>query len=106
MMTDPGIKAAGLISVYANIAPKAFTEMIRFLADGKEDEAEKIRQALTPLFDLVTVKTRETTPYGDTVCRSRNPVPAKNLMSGVGNAVRFLPAAPWKNDEKRHDGYP
>ena len=89
MMTDPGIKAAGLISVYANIAPKAFTEMIRFLADGKEDEAEKIRQALTPLFDLVTVKTRETTPYGDTVCRSRNPVPAKNLMSVLGMPSGF-----------------
>lgn len=84
MMTDPGIKAAGAISVISNIAPKAVSQMIRFLEQGNLPEAQKLKAALEPLFDLVTVKTTEKTPYGEVVCKARNPLAAKTLISVLG----------------------
>lgn len=84
MMTDPKIDAAGVISVISNIAPKAVTDMVRLLAKGEPSEAGRLNTALAPLFNLVTVKTTETTSYGETICRSRNPVPVKSLMTVLG----------------------
>ena len=40
--------------------------------------------AVSPLFDLVTVKTMETTPWGDVLCRARNPLAIKTLMALLG----------------------
>jgi 4-hydroxy-tetrahydrodipicolinate synthase len=84
MMTDPGIKAAGVISVVTNVAPKAVTDMVRLLQDGQTAEAEKLKTALSPLFDLVTVKTTEQTAFGEVVCRARNPLGIKTLMAILG----------------------
>jgi 4-hydroxy-tetrahydrodipicolinate synthase len=84
MMADPEIKAAGVISVISNIAPKAVTEMVKALQNGDKAMAEKYKTALDPLFDLVTVKTKESTPYGDVVCRARNPLAVKAVMSILG----------------------
>jgi 4-hydroxy-tetrahydrodipicolinate synthase len=39
---------------------------------------------LEPLFNLVTVKTTEQTPYGEVPCRARNPLACKALMSLLG----------------------
>jgi 4-hydroxy-tetrahydrodipicolinate synthase len=39
---------------------------------------------LEPLFNLVTVKTTEQTPYGKVPCRARNPLAYKALMSLLG----------------------
>jgi 4-hydroxy-tetrahydrodipicolinate synthase len=41
-------------------------------------------QKLEPLFNLVTVKTTENTPYGEVSCRARNPLAYKALMSLLG----------------------
>ena len=84
MMIDPQIKAAGVISVASNIAPAAVTEMVSLLKEGNQEEAEKLILALEPLFGLVTVKTMEKTPYGEVVCRARNPLGIKALMSILG----------------------
>lgn len=84
MMTDPEIKAAGVISVISNIAPKAVSDMVNLLIGGRFAEAEKYHTALQPLFDLVTVKTKEKTPYGETTCRARNPLAVKTLMNILG----------------------
>ncbi len=84
MMTDSSIGAAGVISVASNIAPKAVSQMVEFLTNGKKDEARKICKALEPLFGLVTVKTTEKTPYGEVVCRARNPLAIKTLMAILG----------------------
>ncbi len=89
MMTDPAIMARGVISVASNIAPKAVSDMVRFLAQGKKGEAEKLRIALEPLFGLVVVKTAEKTPYGDVVCRARNPLATKTLMAILGMPAGF-----------------
>lgn len=84
MMTDPEISAAGVISVASNIAPRAVAEYVQCLADGDRAGAEKINAALAPLYALVTVKTKETTPYGEVECRNRNPLAIKTLMSILG----------------------
>lgn len=84
MMTDPEIKASGVISVASNIAPKAVTEMIHLLEKGRISEAKKLESDLSPLFTLVTVTTQEMTPYGEVMCRARNPVAIKTLMSILG----------------------
>ncbi len=84
MMTDERIKAAGVISVASNVVPKAVTEMVGLLNGGKIAEAEALKQKLQPLFDLVTVKTTEKTPYGEVVCRARNPLAYKAVMAILG----------------------
>jgi 4-hydroxy-tetrahydrodipicolinate synthase len=84
MMLDPEIKASGVISVASNVAPGPITEMVRLLEQGKEQDAQKLLTALEPLFGLVTVKTMEKTPYGEVVCRARNPLGFKTLMSILG----------------------
>ena len=84
MMTDPRIKAAGVISVASNVAPKAVTEMVRLLIAGRTAEAQALAAKLEPLFNLVTVKTTEKTPYGEVTCRARNPLAYKTLMAILG----------------------
>ncbi|MDD2603868.1 MAG: 4-hydroxy-tetrahydrodipicolinate synthase [Desulfobacterales bacterium] len=84
MMNDPAIAAAGVISVISNIAPGPLGQMVAHLAAGEFEEAASLRHALDPLFNLVTVKTTEQTPFGDVVCRARNPLPIKTLMTVLG----------------------
>lgn len=84
MMTDPLVKGAGVISVVSNVAPKAVTQMVSFLKKGNESEARKLMEALTPLFGLVMIKTQEKTPYGEVVCKARNPIGIKLLMTILG----------------------
>jgi 4-hydroxy-tetrahydrodipicolinate synthase len=84
MMTDLKVKAAGVISVASNVAPKATTEMVNLLLAGRPAEAQALADKLEPLFNLVTVKTNEKTPYGEVVCRARNPLAYKTLMTILG----------------------
>lgn len=84
MMTDPKVKAAGVISVASNVAPKATTEMVNLILAGRPAEARALAAKLEPLFSLVTVKTTEKTPYGEVVCRARNPLAYKTLMAIMG----------------------
>jgi 4-hydroxy-tetrahydrodipicolinate synthase len=84
MMTDSQIKAAGVISVASNVAPGAVARMVRLLQQGAKKEAQQLSAALNPLFGLVTVKTMEKTPFGDVVCRARNPLAIKALMAILG----------------------
>lgn len=84
MMTNQQIAAAGVISVASNVAPGVITRMVQLLEDGRTDEAEKLLSGLEPLFGLVTVKTMEKTPYGEVVCRARNPLAMKALISILG----------------------
>jgi len=84
MMTDTAITAAGVISVVTNVAPKAVVEMVNLLHQGDTDNARKLKEALDPLFGLVTVSTKEKTPHGEVVCRARNPLAIKTLMTILG----------------------
>lgn len=84
MMTDPAIAAAGVISVVTNVAPAAVTRLVQLVRDGATDQAKSLAQALTPLFELVTVVTAEKTPFGEVKCRARNPLAIKTLMTVLG----------------------
>jgi 4-hydroxy-tetrahydrodipicolinate synthase len=84
MMISPDIAASGVISVVSNIAPGAVVDMVRYVLDGNEEAASVISQALQPLFNIVTVKTQEQTPYGPVTCKARNPLACKTLMNILG----------------------
>ena len=84
MMTDPEIKASGVISVLSNIVPGAITELVDLTCNHEIKKAEKLHSALKPLFELVTVSTVESTPFGEILCRARNPLAVKTLMSILG----------------------
>ena len=84
MMIDPEIKAVGTISVTANVAPKALCRMVQVLNEGHQSEAKTLMLKLQPLFSLVTVSTTEKTPYGNVLCRARNPAAYKAMMSILG----------------------
>ncbi len=87
-MTDHEIGGAGVISVMSNIVPKAVQEMCQAILDEDLDRAKSLREALSPLFGVVTVKTEETfTVRGKeekVPQKFRNPLPCKTLMAGLG----------------------
>ena len=84
MMIAPDIRANGVISVVSNIAPSTVVDMVHYILDGNEEAASTIAKALQPLFDIVTVKTQERTPFGPVACKARNPLPYKTLMNILG----------------------
>jgi len=84
MMKDPEIEASGVISVASNVAPATVQKLVQTVLEGKIDEAEKLYEALKPLFSMVTVKTEEETPFGPALCKARNPLPYKTLMNLLG----------------------
>jgi 4-hydroxy-tetrahydrodipicolinate synthase len=84
MMTIPEIAANGIISVISNIAPRAVQDMTQYILNGKMEEARNLRAALQPLFDMVTVKTQEQTPFGPVTCKARNPLACKTFMNILG----------------------
>lgn len=84
VMADPQILATGVISVISNVAPAAVSQMVGLLLNGDKAEAEKRMRLLQPLFNLVTVKTTEKTPFGEVACRARNPLALKTLMAVLG----------------------
>ena len=84
MMTDPAIRASGVISVYSNLLPGAVCDLVKYLCTGDMERAQAVSDALSPLFDLVTVKTIEETPLGPVVCKAKNPLGIKTLMAVLG----------------------
>jgi 4-hydroxy-tetrahydrodipicolinate synthase len=84
MMQAPDIAGAGVISVVSNIVPKAMSEMVRLMAGGEVEPGNALAEALKPLFGLVTVTTMEPSPFGEVVCRARNPLALKTLMQLLG----------------------
>jgi 4-hydroxy-tetrahydrodipicolinate synthase len=94
MLLDPSIRAQGVISVISNVAPTAVSQMVRAALDGDADRAKQLHNALSPLFDIVTVtvENQRTMPDGSTRTvrdKFRNPLAVKTLMNGLG-----MPAGP------------
>lgn len=84
MMTDPAIQASGVISVYSNLLPGAVCDFVKYLCAGDTEHARILSNALSPLFDLVTVKTVEESPLGPVMCKAKNPLAIKTLMATLG----------------------
>lgn len=94
IMLDERIRANGVISVVSNVAPAAVVRMAEAALKGDAARTNEIHEALTPLFDIVTVvaKNERTMPDGSTRTVSdkfRNPLAVKALMNGLG-----MPAGP------------
>ncbi len=89
MMTSPDIAASGVISVTSNIAPRAVSDLVRKIRDGDVEGARRLSEILKPLFDVITVKTVEKSPYGNVAVKARNPLATKTLMNLLG-----MPAGP------------
>jgi len=84
MMNTPEIRASGVISVASNVAPSAVQRFAQSILEGRTAEAERLHNALKPLFSIVTVKTQEETTFGLVSCKARNPLPFKTLMNVLG----------------------
>ncbi len=84
MITDDDIKASGVISVLSNIIPGHVSKIVELLTNKKIEKAKEILLAVEPLYELVTVTTKEITEHGEVTCRARNPLAVKTLMSILG----------------------
>jgi len=87
MMSEPEIGASGAVSVVSNVAPGAVQRMTECALEGDLEGGRRLASALQPLFDIVTVKTREDSPWGGRLCKARNPLPIKTLMRLLGMPV-------------------
>lgn len=87
MITDKSIGCSGCISVWSNVAPGAVSGMVAAALAGDTEEADRLNSALQPLFDIVTVKTQEDSPWGLRECKARNPMAVKTLMRLLGMPV-------------------
>jgi len=87
MMAEDAIGACGVISVVSNVAPAAVQRMTEALLEGRIEEGRALHEALKPLFEMVTVKTQEDSPWGPRLCKARNPLPIKTLMRVLGVPV-------------------
>lgn len=84
MMSRHEISASGVVSVISNILPGAIAGMTRAILGDEGDKAMQLREALDPLFKIVTVKTIEEYEGFSVPCKFRNPLPIKTLMNGLG----------------------
>jgi len=89
MMSRHDISASGVVSVISNVVPGAIAEMTRAILARQRDKATQLKEALDPLFKIVTVKTVEEYEGFTVPCKFRNPLPIKTLMNGLG-----LPSGP------------
>ncbi|MHB0997716.1 MAG: 4-hydroxy-tetrahydrodipicolinate synthase [Armatimonadota bacterium] len=89
MMTMDTIQAQGVISVMTNVVPAAVSQMVKHIRTGDLVTASALKEALSPLFGIVTVKVKSERllPNGDKAVvedRFRNPLAVKTLMQGLG----------------------
>lgn len=89
MMNDPGIRAAGVISVMANLVPRALSELVAARAAGDVGKAGEIAAQVSPLLKIVGVRAHATRELPDgrslrVEDKFRNPVPLKTMMAGLG----------------------
>ena len=88
MMTDPAIRANGVISVASNVVPGAVERMCRAFGNGRTDEGQRLAGALDPLFDIITVSVDNVRVVGGRELKVRdkfrNPLAIKTLMQGLG----------------------
>lgn len=95
MMTNPAIKACGVISVISNITPAAVQEMCQAILRGDIATAECVRAKLQPLFEIATVFAdrmiwnKDSRIHDVVTDKFRNPLAIKTAMNGLG-----MPAGP------------
>ena len=89
MMTRQDIRASGVVSVMSNIVPGPILEMTKATLKGDTEKARGLKEALDPLFKVVTVNTLESYEGFEVPAKFRNPVGIKTMMKCLG-----LPSGP------------
>ena len=89
MMIRNDIRAAGVVSVMANIVPGPIYGMVKAIRNGDMEKADRLKETLDPLFKVVTVNTIESYEGFDVPAKFRNPLAIKTMMKGLG-----LPSGP------------
>jgi len=89
MMTRPDIRSSGVVSVMSNIVPGPINEMVKAIRNGDMAKANRLKDALDPLFKVVTVNTIESYEGFEVPAKFRNPIAIKTMMKGLG-----LPSGP------------
>ena len=89
MMTRNDIRSSGVVSVMSNIVPGPIGEMVKAITNGNNGKADRLRDALDPLFKVVTVNTMESYEGFEVAAKFRNPLAIKTMMKGLG-----LPSGP------------
>ena len=84
MMTRSDIRASGVVSVMSNIVPGPIGEMVQAIRNGNMGKADRLRDALDPLFKVVTVNTIESYEGFNVPAKFRNPLAIKTMMKGLG----------------------
>lgn len=84
MMTRSDIRASGVVSVISNIVPGPIGEMVKAIRNGETERAKRLKEALDPLFKVVTVNTVESYEGFEVACKFRNPSAIKTMMKGLG----------------------
>ena len=87
MIRDPQIRADGVISVVANLAPATVVAAVAAARDGDAAALARSGPTLEALGRTVTVVATEATPRGPVEVRVRNPVPIKAACDLLGAPV-------------------
>jgi 4-hydroxy-tetrahydrodipicolinate synthase len=89
MMTRKDIGSSGVVSVVSNIVPGPIGELVKAISSGNTEKANRLKEALDPLFKVVTVSTMESYEGFEVPAKFRNPVAIKTMMKCLG-----LPSGP------------
>jgi len=92
MMTRQDIRASGVVSVMSNIVPGPIVEMTKAILKGDVEKAKGLKEALDPLFKVVTVSTLESYEGFEVPAKFRNPLGIKTMMNCLG-----LPSGPCRS---------
>ncbi len=84
MIADPAIRADGLVSVLANVAPRPVVESVEAALSGAGSIPESGRRLFEGLGSFVSFPSEEATPLGAVTVKARNPVPVKALFALLG----------------------
>lgn len=87
MVTDPQVRADGVVSVIANVAPHLVCRAMEAAEQGELAALERIRPSFDGLARLVSYQIDETSPEGPVSVKVRNPVPVKAAFSLLGADV-------------------
>ncbi len=84
MVRDPRIRADGVVSVVANLAPNLVVRAIQSSLEGRPGDSAGEVELLRRLGGWVSFASREPTPFGPVELKIRNPVPIKAAFALLG----------------------
>lgn len=87
MIQDPRIRADGLVSVVANLAPGPVVRAVRAALEGRPESAASEIHLLRRIGGWVSFASREATPLGAVELKVRNPVPIKAAFALLGGSL-------------------